>query len=75
MSDNSVTVVGEYYRSTKGDVIHLAPCARMGKTAVRWNYADGKGLREVAAEVNASEWMRLCRNCWPAEALPSAVSQ
>lgn len=74
MSDNSVTIVGDYYRSMKGDVVHLAPCPRMGKAAVHWNYADGKGLREVAAEVNASEWMRLCRHCWPSAAFPSPVS-
>lgn len=62
-------IVGEYFRSTKGDVVHLAPCPRMGR-AVRWNYADGRGVRDVAAEVNRSEWMRLCHCCWPAAALP-----
>jgi hypothetical protein len=69
VSDTSVTISGEYFRSLKGDVIHLAPCPRMGN-AVRWNYADGRGLRDVAAEVNASEWMRLCRRCWPSAAYP-----
>lgn len=69
MSDNNVSIVGEYYRSTKGDVIHLAPCPRMG-AAVRWNYADGKSLHGVAGEVNAADWLRLCSRCWPAAALP-----
>lgn len=69
MSEN-VKVVGEYFRSTNGKVIHLAPCARMG-AAMRWSYADGKSLHEVAAEVNAIEWLRLCRHCWPPGALES----
>lgn len=64
---NQTRIVGEYYRSTSGEVIHLAPCPSMGN-AMRWNYADGKGPREVAAEVNAIDWMRLCRRCWPADA-------
>lgn len=72
MSNNSVAVVGKYFRSTNGEVIHLAPCPAMGK-AMRWNYADGRGLRDVAAEVNAVEWLRLCRRCWPAAAYPSVV--
>lgn len=75
MSDNNVAIVGEYFRSINGDVIHLAPCPRMGRKAVRWNYADGRGLRDVAAEVNASDWMRLCKRCWPAAALPVAVGE
>lgn len=62
------TVVGDYYRSLNGDVIHLAPCSRMGQ-AVPWTYADGRSLRSVADEVNAADWMRLCRRCWPAAAL------
>jgi len=61
-------VIGEYYRSSQGDVIHLAPCSRMGG-AVRWTYADGRSLHAVTAEVNAAGWMRLCRHCWPAGAL------
>lgn len=70
---NVVTISGDYYRNHNGDVIHLAPCPRMGR-AVPWHYAAGLGLRDVAAEVNAAEWMRLCRRCWPAEAYPQAVS-
>jgi hypothetical protein len=65
---SETTIVGEYFRSTSGEVIHLAPCRHMGN-ARRWNYADGKGLRAVAAEVNAIQWMRLCRHCWPSAAL------
>lgn len=61
------SIAGDYYRNHNGDVIHLAPCPRMGK-AVPWTYAQGRGLRAVAAEVNASDWMRLCRSCWPAAA-------
>ena len=67
MSDTDVAIVGEYYRSRSGSVIHLAPCQQMGN-AVRWNYADGRSLRSVAAEVNAAGWMRLCSRCWPAAA-------
>lgn len=74
MTDNNVTIVGEYYRSTNGDVIHLAPCPRMG-AAVRWNYADGMGLHMVADAVNKASWMRLCKRCWPAAAYPVAVGE
>lgn len=63
-----IVVVGEYYRSRGGGVIHLAPCPRMG-AAVRWSYADGRGLRDVVAEVAAADGLRLCRVCWPAGAL------
>lgn len=73
MSDNQIRVVGEYFRNQNGDVIHLAPCARMGN-AVRWHWADGKSLHEVAGFVNAADWMRLCARCWPADARTSAVS-
>jgi hypothetical protein len=66
VSEN-VKIVGEYYRSRSGEVVHLAPCPGMGDARF-WDYADGKGLREVAAEVNAVQWMRLCRRCWPAGA-------
>jgi hypothetical protein len=62
-----VSIVGEYYRSANGDVIHLDPCPAMGN-AVRWSYADGRSLHSIAAEVNAVDWMRLCRRCWPAAA-------
>jgi hypothetical protein len=62
-----VSIVGEYYRSRSGRFIHLAPCSHMG-SAVRWNYAAGMSLHEVAAEVGTIEWMRLCRWCWPAAA-------
>lgn len=78
MSENEtkaddVTIVGEYYRSKSGEVIHLAPCPRKG-ASVRWSYADGRGLRSVAAEVNAVGWMRLCRRCWPAAAFQEVQS-
>lgn len=63
-----VAIVGEYFRSLRGDVIHLAPCSRMGN-AVRWIYAETLSLNAVVAEVNSIDWMRLCRRCWPAEAL------
>lgn len=66
-------IVGEYYRNQKGDVVHLAPCPRLG-SAVRWTYADGMGLREVAATVAGIEWLRLCRSCWPAEALNGGMT-
>lgn len=69
MSD--IRIVGEYYRSRDGEVIHLAPCSRMGG-AVRWLYADGRAVREVAAEVNAAGWLRLCRYCWPHGAYQSS---
>lgn len=67
-----VAVVGEYYRSRDGKTIHWAPCPRMAKSAVRWNYADGKSLHEVVAEVRAIPWMKLCGACWPAGALREA---
>jgi hypothetical protein len=73
MSEN-VAIVGEYYRSANGEVIHLAPCPSIGK-AVRWIYADGLGLREVAAEVNEASWLRLCRRCWPAAAFDERVPE
>jgi hypothetical protein len=74
MSDNTGTkVVGEYYRSLNGDVIHLAPCSRMGKSAVRWDYANEMSLHEVAAEVSAVSWMRLGACCWPPAARVSGV--
>jgi hypothetical protein len=69
---NEIRISGEYYRSNRGDVIHLAPCPSMGG-AVRWNYADGKSLHEVANEVNAADWLRLCTRCWPPAALPVPV--
>lgn len=65
-------IVGEYFRSSNGDVVHLSPCPAMGK-AVRWNYVDGRSLREVAAVVNSADWMRLCRRCWPADALAESL--
>lgn len=61
-------IAGEYYRSRDGHTIHLAPCPRMG-AAVRWSYADGRSLHDVVAEVAAADWLKLCRRCWPAEAL------
>jgi len=77
-SDRSaVAIVGEYYRSRNGDVIHLAPCPQMG-AAVRWSYVDGRSLHDVVAEVRAADWLRLCKRCWPSGALEDefpAVSQ
>jgi hypothetical protein len=61
-------IVGEYYRSRDGKVIHLAPCSWMGR-AVRWPYAAGRSLHEVVAVVADVEHLRLCRRCWPAGAL------
>lgn len=68
MADTNVAIVGEYYRSQSGSVIHLAPCPQMG-AAVRWYYADGRSLHSVAAEVSGADWLRLCKRCWPAGAL------
>jgi hypothetical protein len=68
MADSDVSIVGEYYRSRNGSVIHLAPCPQMGK-AVRWSYADGRSLHSVVVEVAAADWLRLCKRCWPAAAL------
>ena len=69
MSDTDVRIVGVYYRSLSGKVIHLDPCPRKGG-AVRWHHADNMSLHEVAATVAGIDWMRLCRHCWPAAALP-----
>jgi hypothetical protein len=66
-----MSVVGQYFRSQDGEVIHLAPCPRMG-AAAPWSYADGRSLHSVAAEVNAAGWLRLCRVCWPAGAWQAA---
>jgi hypothetical protein len=63
-----IAIVGDYYRSARGDVIHLAPCAWMG-SAVPWHYAAGRSLHSVAAEVRVADWLRLCRRCWPDGAL------
>lgn len=71
---NEIAIVGEYYRSDRGDVIHLAHCPSMGG-AVRWNYADAMSLHEVAGFVNGTSWMRLCVRCWPAAALPVSVGE
>lgn len=65
---DTTAVIGTYYRSLDGKTIHLAPCPSLGR-AVHWSYADGMGLREVAATVHGIEWMRLCKRCWPAAAL------
>jgi len=69
-----VSIVGEYYRSRNGDVIHLAPCPHMG-AAVRWSYADGRSLHSVAAEVASLDWLSLCKRCWPSGALELAQVQ
>src|SRR5690348_943774 len=61
-------IVGEYFRNLRGDIVHLAPCSRMGNNAVPWEYMKEKSLREVVDLVHRSEWMRLCRTCWPEEA-------
>lgn len=71
MSSNETRVIGEYFRGQNGATVHLAPCPSMGK-AVRWTYADRMSLHEVAAEVAAVSWMRLCRRCWPAGAIAAA---
>ena len=70
----TVAVSGEYFRSTSGEVIHLAPCPSMGN-AMRWSYADGKSLHDVVAEVSAADWIRLCRRCWPTDALATSDEQ
>ena len=67
-NSETVKVVGEYYRSQRG-AIHLAPCRYIGGTTVRWNYGDGRSLHEIVDTVRAVPHLRLCRHCWPAEAI------
>lgn len=69
-AEPSVRIVGQYRRSSDGKTIHLEPCSAKG--GVPWMWADGMSLHQVVSATHAAPWLRLCRRCWPAEAIALA---
>ena len=44
-----------------GDTVHLWGCPHKGKKWVRWNWAEGKSLAQIAYE--CADWLMPCGHC------------
>lgn len=59
-----------FVRTRGGSVIHRSDCRTLktAKTAVPWEWAEGKSIAEIRRE---AIWSHQCLTCWPYEEVES----